>query len=97
MAAFAAVIGSSGVAMNSLFKCAGFMYFMVMVDVLHTLDLGVTQEVLGNVFLECLSSSLCAGRNRTAQVPLLFQRIKDFYRTGLTGQQARSQILQSRW
>ena len=53
MAAFAAVIGSSGVAMSSLLKCPGFMYFMVMVDVLHTLDLGVTQEVLGNVFFEC--------------------------------------------
>ena len=81
MAAFAAVIGSSGVAMSSLFKCPGFTYFMVMVDVLHTLELGVTQEVLGNGFFECLSSSLCAGRNRAAQVSLLFQRIKDFYRT----------------
>ena len=67
--------------MSSLFRCPGFTYFMVMVDVLHTLDLGVTQEVMGNVFFECLSSSLCAGRNRAAQASLLFQRIRDFYRT----------------
>ena len=51
---------------------------MVMIDVLHCMDLGCTQEILGNLFYEALGT-VCKGRNKKEQCNELWQRIRDFY------------------
>ena len=43
-----------GVELSPLFSCPGFIADYICIDVLHALDLGVTQELLGNVFFEAL-------------------------------------------
>ncbi len=63
-----------------------------MIDVLHTMDLGVSQDTLGNVFYEYWYSPLCKGSNQLAKSLESFGLIKAYYKrikpasriTGLT-------------
>ena len=59
-----------GVAPSSLFACPGFLLSYVLIDCLHALDLGVTQDIIANIFWECLGT-VCVGRNRKIQVECL--------------------------
>ena len=45
---------SSGKEMSPLFEIPGFSLKLICIDVLHALDLGFTQEAMGNVLYECL-------------------------------------------
>ena len=54
---FMAMLRQSCSLVCPLFKIPGFVVAMIVVDVLHTCDLGVTQEVIGSVFFEALMHS----------------------------------------
>eukprot|EP00969_Alexandrium_andersonii_P091461 4036819-Alexandrium_andersonii.AAC.1 len=47
------------------------------------MDLGVTQEALGNVFFEAVES-LCVGRNREARLMQLWVMMKQHYKEAKT-------------
>ena len=57
---------AAGLEPSPLFKAIVFSLNMVMVDVLHCMDLGVSQDILGNIFSEALDW-VCAGTSRNKQ------------------------------
>ena len=63
-----------------LFSSPGFTLMMVCIDVLHALDLGFTQDMLGNLFWEALDTLFKEGKNRGERVKLLLLRMKKWYR-----------------
>ena len=71
---FVSKIRQQGTAPSPLFGCPGFDMDLVAVDVLHSLDLGVSQDTLGNFFFAVLESDfLCNSRvNRKAKTDILF-------------------------
>ena len=48
---------------SPLFSCPGFSLEAVFIDILHCMDLGVAQDILGNVFWEAVET-LVEGGNR---------------------------------
>ena len=48
-------------------ECVGFKLEFVMIDVLHTVDLGVASHVLGNIFWEVMQLGVW-GSNQADQV-----------------------------
>ena len=70
-----------GIDPSPLFGLPGFLLIMVCIDVLHALDLGVTQDLLGNLFwesLDCLWGDL---RNKDLRFIELKKSIKEYYKT----------------
>ena len=53
-----------------LFSIPGVELAMVTIDTLHCLDLGVAQDLIGNVLWEYLESPLSVGRNRGINMDL---------------------------
>ena len=68
---------SSGGTPSPLLSCPGFKLDFVGIDWLHTVDLGVAQDVLGNLFWEALSLEEGTRRN---QLQALWSKIQAFYR-----------------
>ena len=63
-----ATLRKSGVTPCALFALPGFDLAFIVIDVLHTLDLGVSQDFLGNLFFEAISShAYLDGANREAR------------------------------
>ena len=46
---FFAKMRTQGISPSPLFSAIGFTLLMVMIDVLHCMDLGCTQDILGNI------------------------------------------------
>ena len=65
-----------GVPRSPLFRCPGFSLLMVVIDMLHACDLGVSQIAVGNLFMELLPTF---GPNRATQVRNLWASIKTYY------------------
>jgi hypothetical protein len=61
-----------------LFAAIGFSLEMVMIDVLHCMDLGCTQDMFGTIFWQALPW-VCKGSARKDKVSDLWQRIQQFY------------------
>ena len=51
-----------------------------MIDVLHTLDLGFSQDVLGNIFWEWMHSTSCTATNKAQRVAALWLEIQKYYK-----------------
>jgi len=64
---------------SPLFLCPYFELWMVIIDALHCMDLGVSQDCLGNLFYEA-QKSLCDGRNIKVRVKNLWGRVKEYYK-----------------
>jgi hypothetical protein len=67
---------ASGVQPSPLLGCPGFRLDYVAIDWLHTVDLGVSQDILGNVFCEFMATQ---GGNKSQQLKTLWQRIRQYY------------------
>ena len=64
-----------------LFNIPCFQWTMLMVDCLHTMDLGCTQEMLGSLFFECvMRSKMFAGSTKDVRFNKLWGRIKQYYK-----------------
>ena len=50
---------------------------MVCIDVLHCLDLGVSQDILGNILWEYLRSGLVEGSNQDLRVKSILREIRE--------------------
>jgi hypothetical protein len=66
-----------GLTVNPLFDCPFFSVDIFKIDWLHTMDLGVLADVIGNVFWEALP--LLPRKNRGEQVMLLWHQIQEYY------------------
>ena len=53
---------------------------MIMIDVLHTLDLGISQQTLGNLFFMFYNSPLAKGSTRKGKTHCLWMYIKSYYK-----------------
>ena len=74
-----AALRREGVKLSPLFSVPGFIADFICIDVFHALDLGVTQEVIGNVLFECLGV-FAVGRNRVDQVVSLLFKLQSHYK-----------------
>ncbi len=79
IASFLRQTKSENIPPSPLYSAPGFEWLTIMVDVLHTLDLGVSQVVLGHLFVEFWNSSLAKGNNRETKTIELWNLIKDYY------------------
>ena len=78
-AAFFARQRASGVRPSPLFSCPGFSLEAVFIDILHCMDLGVAQDILGNVFWEAVET-LVEGGNRGLRMKAFWCKLKDHYK-----------------
>ena len=64
-----------------LFNIPRFVTTMLMVDCLHTLDLGVTQDMIGCLFYYCImNTKMFSGRSTIDRFNELWSRIKQYYK-----------------
>ena len=82
-----------GLQPSPLFAAPFFTLAMVMVDVLHTMDLGVTQDCLGNLFWQACKFHF-AGKTRQDRVSQLWKAIKEHYRVHKTSTQLQNLTLE---
>ncbi len=68
---------AEGIQPSTLFACPGTTVDMVMVDWLHTMDLGVLADVIGNVFWDALP--LMGAPPRDHRVKSLLSMIQLYY------------------
>lgn len=76
-AAFFAKMRAQGISPSPLFNAIGFTLAMVVIDVLHCMDLGCSQDILGNIMWEAMPI-VCKGRSHKAQVSDLWERISKY-------------------
>ena len=69
----------NGFRISPLFSIPGFTVANICIDVLHAVDLGLAQEILGSLFFECLGV-FARGRNRKEQVLDFEQKLKAHYK-----------------
>lgn len=78
---FLKLLEKNKVSLCKLFEAPCFDISMVMVDVLHCLDLGVSQDALGNLFWLVVSTKVIFdGTTIKARVALLLRKIMEFYK-----------------
>ena len=79
MAQVVAQLNCEGIELSSFFKLPGFCGSFITIDFLHTVDVGVSQDVLGNLFHEWFT--LCLPRmNKDEKAALLWAKIKTYYK-----------------
>jgi hypothetical protein len=69
-----------GKPISALFQATGFRLEFVMIDVLHTVDLGIASHIIGNVMLEIMQTKIW-GTNRPEQVKGLMAHMNVWYKT----------------
>ena len=68
---------NQGIQACCIFDLPGVTLEMVCIDVLHCLDLGVSQDILGNILWEYLRSGLVEGSNQDKRVKSILREIKE--------------------
>ena len=77
---FVNMMTANGIAKSALFDAPGFLLQYIMVDVLHCLDLGVTQDAIGNLLFLYICSKFVEGKNRDQKLNTLWSKIKAYYK-----------------
>lgn len=75
---FSREILDAGHQLSPLFSIPGFGVKNICIDVLHALDLGLSQDIVGNVLYESLGP-YAIGRNKTLQLEDLMRKLKNHY------------------
>ena len=79
MTGFLSELRKNKIAVSPLFSVPGFVLSMIAIDVLHTLDLGISQDALGNLFHTFWNSILAKTNNKLTKTKELWDRIKSYY------------------
>ena len=67
--------------LSPLFSLPGFDISMIVIDVLHTMDLGCSQDAMGNIFWEAVHApGYLAGRTQEDRKETLWAKIQEFYK-----------------
>ena len=69
---------NDGKTISPLFGCPGFTLECICIGALHAMDLGVSQDILGNIFWEAILW-LEDGRSHKAKCHSLWCKLKRFY------------------
>ena len=69
---------AKGLSPSPLFSAPGFQLFMIVLDWLHIVDLGIAQDLIGCFFHECIR---LPGQTKAANLKALWVRLREFYRT----------------
>ena len=80
---FSTLQRQQGIQPSPLFQCPNFKLSMVCIDILHTMDLGVTQDCLGCLFWYSTETHF-PGTNRKERVHALWKAIKAHYKVHKT-------------
>ena len=64
-----------------IFLLNGMRVEGIMIDILHTVDLGVTAHVLGNIFVEVMASGVW-GTNQATSAAGLHEAVRDWEKIG---------------
>ena len=80
-AQFWAAMRAQGITPCCLFNLPGVSVDMVTIDVLHCLDLGVSQDLIGNVMWEFIEHGFVEGSSREKRVKELFKLLKKHQKT----------------
>ena len=75
-AQFWSIMRENGISPHCLFLLPGVTLEMVCIDVLHCLDLGVSQDLIGNVLWEFIENRFVEGSSREKRVKALLLHIK---------------------
>ena len=78
-AAFWAQFRAQGLTPSPLFSLPGFSLEMVAIDLLHAGDLGVTQDLLGNVCWEFFHHPACTGTTQADRLSFMWAKLKAHY------------------
>ena len=70
-----------GLSPSPLFSAPGFELFMIVLDWLHIVDLGVAQDLIGSLFHELMR---LPGKTKAQNLKLLWARIREFYKAAKT-------------
>ena len=84
---------AQGLHVSPLFECPGFSVEDVSIGVLHCMDLGVTQDIIGNIFLEAITTLDWPGRSMADKVKTLWLRMQSFYKANRTNNRLQSVTL----
>ena len=77
---YSAALAASGKQLPILLRnIHGLRLECIMIDVLHTVDLGFTAHVVGNVFNECLINRVFGGRNIRDNLARLNRELAEWY------------------
>ena len=90
---FGRVFREQGLSPSGIFSLPGMSLDFVCIDVLHALDLGVSQEAIGNCLWEFLSCGILAG-NQGHKLNQLWERLKVHYKTLQTPSQLQNLTLE---
>ena len=77
---FLKLMAQNGIDRSVLFDAPGFILDFIMVDVLHCLDLGVSQEAIGNLFYYFIGLKFVPGNNQQERIQYLWTRISEYYK-----------------
>ena len=65
--------------LSPLFSLPGFDISMIVIDVLHTMDLGCSQDAMGNIFWEAVHApGYLAGRTQEDRKETLWAKLQEF-------------------
>ena len=70
----------AGSHVSPLFSCPGYTLDMVCIGVMHCVDLGVTQEVLGNIFSEFMDKGGLPGSTQKIRCEALWKKLQNWYK-----------------
>ena len=77
---YSAALAATGSQLPALLRnVRGLRLECIMIDVLHTLDLGFTAHVVGNVINECLVAHVFGGRNMQVNLDSLNEELRRWY------------------
>jgi hypothetical protein len=71
---------AAGTTISPLFSAPDFELDMIVLDWLHIMDLGVSQDVIGNFFNELIQEGGFRGPSKEARLAVLWEKIQDYYR-----------------
>lgn len=72
-----------GIVLSPLFSAPGFEVFMIILDWLHIVDLGIAQDLIGNLFAELIRSCL-PGPTKAVRLKCLWTKLRAFYKESHT-------------
>lgn len=80
---FLVELRKKGIAVSPLFSAPGFEIFMIVLDWLHIVDLGIAQDLIGSLFAELIRGALCPG-TKDQCLKALWGKLLQFYKTHKT-------------
>lgn len=77
---FLATLHAQGIAPSPLFGAPGLLMEHVVLDWLHIVDLGISQDLMGNFFHKLVLDGGLPGSNKKQRLQVLWTKLREFYK-----------------